>query len=93
MPGLDEAAPTTDRDWRAAAACAGAPLDLFFPESDLPEAAAAALAVCATCDVREACLAFALATNQTEGIWGGMTADERRRLRRRLRDRRRRLAS
>jgi hypothetical protein len=36
------------------------------------------------------CLRYALATNQTEGVWGGMTGSERRRLRRRIRDRKRR---
>jgi hypothetical protein len=44
--------------------------------------------------VREACLQYALATNQSDGIWGGMDSQERRRLRRRIRDReRRKLAS
>ena len=80
-------------DWRALAACADAPGELFFPDGDDPEEATAAFALCGSCPVREACLTFALRTNQSEGIWGGMLADERRRLRRRIRDRRRRLAS
>jgi WhiB family redox-sensing transcriptional regulator len=33
--------------------------------------------------VREACLDFALSTGQAYGIWGGLTEDERRSLRRR----------
>lgn len=82
-----------DEGWREDAACAGVPTDLFFPLSEDPEAAAAAKAVCAQCPVQEACLRYALATNQTEGVWGGLDANERRRLRRRLRDRRRRMAS
>ncbi|HEX9854919.1 MAG TPA: WhiB family transcriptional regulator [Acidimicrobiia bacterium] len=79
-----------DGSWRDHAACAGSDTDLFFPIGEDDEAAAPAKAVCAICPVREDCLQYALATNQTDGIWGGMTGAERRRLRRRLRDRERR---
>ncbi len=79
--------------WRGEAACAEVPSEVFFPAGEEPEAAAAAKAVCARCPVSEECLRFALATNQTEGVWGGLDANERRRLRRRIRDRRRRMAS
>jgi len=79
-----------DEDWRYSAACAGTDDSLFFPSGDEDPQAGAAKAVCAACPVREACLQYALSTNQTEGIWGGMTGAERRRLRRRLRDRERR---
>jgi len=82
-----------EEDWRERAACADVPTDVFFPLVEDPREEVVALAVCSICPVREECLAFALATNQTEGVWGGMTADERRRLRRRIRDRRRRMAS
>ncbi len=70
--------------WRDEAACLGADPDLFFPvgEADL-EAISAAKGICAGCTVREDCIAYALETNQTDGIWGGYTATERRRLRRR----------
>jgi WhiB family redox-sensing transcriptional regulator len=39
---------------------------------------------CAVCDLRDACLDYALARNEY-GIWGGLTRDERRNLRRRTR--------
>jgi WhiB family redox-sensing transcriptional regulator len=42
----------------------------------------AAKAVCDRCQVTEACLQFALETNQQDGIWGGTTEAERRRVRR-----------
>ncbi|HEY6635541.1 MAG TPA: WhiB family transcriptional regulator, partial [Acidimicrobiia bacterium] len=42
-----------------------------------------AKAVCATCPVAFECLSWAIETNQTEGIWGGHTGKERRKLRRR----------
>lgn len=41
--------------------------------------------ICLSCPVQDACLQFALETNQGMGIWGGMDEDERRRLRRRRR--------
>ena len=74
--------PTRNLDWKAEAACRDLETDLFFPENDA--AAAPALAVCATCPVRDACLDFALSTRQHDGIWGGMTETERRRVRRRM---------
>lgn len=79
--------------WYEEAACASYPAELFFPPSDAPSAANAAKAICQGCPVREECLSFALETAQAEGVWGGMDAGERRRLRRRLRDRERRRAS
>jgi WhiB family redox-sensing transcriptional regulator len=79
--------------WQEHAACASYPAEMFFPPADDPGASRAAKAVCATCPVREECFTFALETAQSEGVWGGMDAGERRRLRRRTRDRERRRAS
>ena len=81
-----------DESWRDSAACSGTGSSLFFPISDDEQdpQVEAAKKVCEACPVREACLAYALSTNQTEGVWGGMTGGERRRLRRRIRDRQRR---
>lgn len=42
----------------------------------------AAKAVCESCPVREACLRYALETNQEAGVWGGTSEEERRKLRR-----------
>lgn len=79
-----------DENWRDEAACTGSDIDVFFPVGDDEEATAIAKEICAACPVREACLGYALSTNQTEGIWGGLTGPERRRLRRRIRERQRR---
>ncbi|HZJ47628.1 MAG TPA: WhiB family transcriptional regulator [Acidimicrobiia bacterium] len=79
--------------WHAQAACASYPAEVFFPPSDAPQAAKAAKLICAGCPVRDECLSFAIDTAQSEGVWGGMDAGERRRLRRRIRDRERRRAS
>jgi WhiB family redox-sensing transcriptional regulator len=39
-------------------------------------------AVCASCPVREECLAYALADKDLVGMWGGTTERERREMRR-----------
>ena len=39
-----------------------------------------AKAVCAMCHVRTACLEYALASRERDGVWGGATEKERRRL-------------
>jgi WhiB family redox-sensing transcriptional regulator len=64
--------------WRQRAACRGLDPEIFFPDSD--EEAGEAKAVCARCPVREACLEHALAHREREGIWGGATERERRRI-------------
>lgn len=72
--------------WRAEAACSGLPTDDFFPVGSTGGALdriAAAKAVCAACPVRVQCLDYALDTGQHDGIWGGLSEDERRTERRR----------
>lgn len=62
--------------WMDQAACRGADADLWFPERGAH--AEAAKATCAACPVRSDCLEYALANTERHGIWGGMTAKERR---------------
>ena len=70
--------------WREAAACFEVRDEVdFFPDNQDLGAIVRAKAVCAGCPVSDECLTWAVETNQTEGIWGGHTAKERRRLRRR----------
>jgi WhiB family transcriptional regulator, redox-sensing transcriptional regulator len=82
--------PRTDIEWRDGAACRGLDTNVFFPLTD--EEADEAKAICAACPVREECLEFALLTRQDDGVWGGLTETERRRLRRRRREQARRAA-
>jgi WhiB family redox-sensing transcriptional regulator len=92
-----------EEGWRQSAACKGIDVDVFFPpEEDVDaifpaeaseEATAEGKAICAGCPVAEICLQYSLATNQADGVWGGLDASERRRLRRRIHDRSRRKAS
>ncbi|MFB9458375.1 WhiB family transcriptional regulator [Streptomyces antimycoticus] len=76
-----------DRDFRAGAACRDEEEpDLFFPVGNTGPAllqAEEAKAVCRRCPVMETCLQWALDTNQHYGVWGGMSEDERRALKRR----------
>lgn len=71
--------------WRDHAACKDSHPGLFFPIGSTGDALGeieAAKAVCRSCPVRRECLAFAVETNQDSGVWGGMSEDERRALRR-----------
>ena len=69
------------RRWGRAAACVGEPGDWFASGS---ADVSWEKAVCWTCPVRRACLAYALDAGQSFGIWGGLTAKERAVLVRRL---------
>jgi WhiB family redox-sensing transcriptional regulator len=65
--------------WQDHAACARVGGELWFPDpADDP---GPALGICASCPVRAACLAHALATPELYGIWGGVTETSRHRLR------------
>lgn len=82
--GLDPSEVRAEQRWRLDAACAGYDTSWFFPEDE--DSAAEAKALCAGCPVRDACLDYAMAHREDEGIWGGLTGSERRRMRRRRRD-------
>jgi WhiB family transcriptional regulator, redox-sensing transcriptional regulator len=67
--------------WRGRAACRHVDTELFFPIGQGSRAMAEtqqAKAICARCPVRQPCLAYALATGQAYGIWGGYDEEERR---------------
>jgi WhiB family transcriptional regulator, redox-sensing transcriptional regulator len=71
----------TVRSWRDLAACrdiVSADYDPFFADSAGLQAEA--IAICATCPVRDACLTFAVRTGQHYGIWGGQPEQVIRRL-------------
>lgn len=65
-----------DRDWRTRKACSLEDADLFF--STAAAQTEMAKAVCATCPVRLQCLQWALESGQNSGVWGGLSEDERR---------------
>lgn len=73
------------RQWLAFAACAGASTELFYRPDG--QASKEALRICGDCSVRIECLTFAMANNEWSGVWGGMDAAGRRRLKTRRRTR------
>lgn len=78
-PGVNQ--PATRKHWQQSAACLSADPELFFPVSGTGPSlrqAEQAKAVCARCPVRQECLAYAVATRQQHGIWGGLTEGGRR---------------
>lgn len=73
-------------DWRHRAACLTEDPELFFPIGNTGPALQQiedAKAVCRSCSVTEICLKWAIDTGQDAGVWGGMSEDERRSLKRR----------
>ena len=73
-------------DWRHRAACRNEDPELFFPVGTSGPAMAQiaeAKAVCGRCRVSTECLNWALASGQDDGVWGGMSEDEGRALKRR----------
>ncbi len=73
-------------DWRSEAACLNVDPELFFPIGNTGPAVAQvaeAKAVCRECSVESDCLQWAIANNQDSGVWGGLSEEERRSLKRR----------
>ncbi len=73
-----------DMSWRDLGACRGLDPQIFYPETD--DQADDAKSVCGDCGVRSTCLEHALRYREKEGVWGGCTERERRRI---IRQRRR----
>ncbi len=69
-----------DLAWQAQALCAQTGADFFFPEpgSSVREAKR----ICALCEMRPACLEYALRNDERFGVWGGLSEKERLEIRR-----------
>lgn len=69
--------------------CSGKTLTFVGPESetkpDRQVREAEAKSICATCPVRDDCLAEAMRNREKVGVWGGLNPEERRELARALR--------
>ena len=71
--------------WRDRASCRDEDPELFFPIGVGGPAVGQigeAKAVCFGCPVTDVCLQWALDTGMGHGVWGGLTEDERRTLKR-----------
>ncbi|MFM7263431.1 MAG: WhiB family transcriptional regulator [Acidimicrobiales bacterium] len=73
-----------ENTWRNRGACNGLDPSIFFPESD--DDSDEAKSICSECPVRISCLEHALSVREKDGVWGGTTEKERRRI---IRQRRR----
>src|SRR5208282_3483211 len=72
-------------DWRHIAACREVDPELFFPIGNSGPALLQieeAKQVCRRCTVMDECLRWAIDSGQDAGVWGGMSEDERRALKR-----------
>ena len=73
-------------DWRHHAVCRDEDPELFFPIGTSGPAllqVEQAKAVCRRCSVTDECLQWALESGQDAGVWGGMSEEERRAVKRR----------
>jgi WhiB family transcriptional regulator, redox-sensing transcriptional regulator len=73
---------TMNRDmvWRDRGACRGLEPEIFYPDPEDDTEADIAKQVCGRCSVKVTCLEFALQFREKEGVWGGATERERRRI-------------
>ncbi|MFD8567893.1 WhiB family transcriptional regulator [Streptomyces sp. NPDC057694] len=72
--------PPAEPTWQDQALCAQTGGDFFFPEpgSSVREAKQ----ICRLCEIRPACLDYALTNDERFGVWGGLSEKERHQLRR-----------
>lgn len=85
LPGLPQASHTPPRTedetrWQHRALCLEVSPELFFP--NYGERVSDAKQICVRCEVRADCLDYAMTHNESHGIWGGKTEEERRQMRR-----------
>ena len=77
---LEYALTPDDPLWQEKALCAQTDPEAFFPEKG--GSTREAKRICLGCEVKDACLDYALANDERFGIWGGLSERERRRLKR-----------
>ena len=65
--------------WKKFASCVQTDPEVFFPEKG--DSTKQAKKICSSCDVTTQCLEYALDNDEQFGIWGGLSEQERRRLR------------
>ncbi|WP_069812911.1 WhiB family transcriptional regulator [Streptomyces sp. TP-A0874] len=78
---IDFISPAQDvPDWQERALCAQIGPEFFFPEAG--GSTREAKRVCQECSERALCLQYALENDERFGVWGGLSEQERRDLRR-----------
>lgn len=79
-PFGDDSGDLDEDQWQERALCAQTDPEAFFPEKG--GSTREAKRICLGCEVKDACLEYALANDERFGIWGGLSERERRRLKR-----------
>ena len=72
-----------DDEWMAQGSCWGTDQpDIFFPDKQkgVKTTTKEAKSICRMCPVRVSCLFYAVAHGERDGVWGGFSEVERRRL-------------
>ena len=67
---------TNQTPWWDQAACKGVNPDMFHPQRG--QSPSPAKRICETCPVLNTCRSYALSVGERIGVWGGLTAKERR---------------
>lgn len=77
----------TNHDWRTRALCAQIGGDWWYADNTPHHTSEinTAKAICQMCDVQTQCLEWALNNDERYGIWGGLSAHQRQKLRRKRR--------
>ena len=73
--------PERPEQWMDEALCAEVATEAFFPEKGAIDRSSMARKICAACDVAAQCLEYALRNNIEYGIFGGVSAVQRRGMR------------
>ena len=67
--------------WQERGLCSQTDPEAFFPE--LGRSAQEAQRICGRCEVKAECLEYALSHDERFGVWGGLSEEQRRKLKRR----------
>jgi WhiB family redox-sensing transcriptional regulator len=85
LPPIKTEGLSMDMQWLNEARCLTEDPELFFPVGNTGPAAEQieqAKSVCRECTVSSSCLEYAIKENQDSGVWGGLSEDERKSLKR-----------
>lgn len=70
------------QEWRELRNCRDIPTEVFYPERGDNLGMEAAKSICRKCVVREECAEFALQYDMEDGVFGGLSGNQRRQIRR-----------
>lgn len=74
--------------WQRSAACRTTRTKIFYPFDSKEDEIQFAKSICDQCEVQQQCLDYAMSRREDNGVWGGLSEEERRDIRRKQRQRR-----